>query len=93
MVPSGPFRPRLHLLALDVHMLQATPIKGAGTEELITEEGASLMDIMLPVWLCVPLCPLETTHDSDMWRDYLNLSTVVGDITEEHGGRGDPGAS
>uniref|UniRef100_A0A8C3FN42 Nanos C2HC-type zinc finger 2 n=1 Tax=Chrysemys picta bellii TaxID=8478 RepID=A0A8C3FN42_CHRPI len=40
---------------------------------------------MLPVWLSGPPSPPVTiAHDFNMWRDYLNLSKVLGEIIEEH---------
>ncbi|XP_067387969.1 nanos homolog 2 [Emydura macquarii macquarii] len=45
------------------------------------------MDVMLPVWLSVtPSPPAVTTHEFDMWRDYLKLSKVVGEIIEDRKG-------
>ncbi|KAG6923309.1 nanos C2HC-type zinc finger 2, partial [Chelydra serpentina] len=40
---------------------------------------------MLPAWLSVPPSPpVAIAHDFNMWRDYLNLSKVLGEIIEEH---------
>uniref|UniRef100_A0A8C3SP09 Nanos-type domain-containing protein n=1 Tax=Chelydra serpentina TaxID=8475 RepID=A0A8C3SP09_CHESE len=40
---------------------------------------------MLPAWLFGPPSPpVAIMHDFNMWRDYLNLSKVLGEIIEEH---------
>ncbi|CAM5172799.1 unnamed protein product [Eretmochelys imbricata] len=43
------------------------------------------MSTMLPDWLSgTPSPPVMIAHDFNMWRDYLNLSKVLGEIIEEH---------
>ncbi|CAM5173084.1 unnamed protein product [Eretmochelys imbricata] len=43
------------------------------------------MSTMLPDWLSgTPSPPVTIAHDFNMWRDYLNLSKVLGEIIEEH---------
>ncbi|XP_044845049.1 nanos homolog 2 [Mauremys mutica] len=39
---------------------------------------------MMPIWHSGPPSPPVTSaHDFNMWRDYLNLSKVLGEIIEE----------
>ncbi|XP_074874015.1 nanos homolog 2 [Carettochelys insculpta] len=58
----------------------AKPIKRARVEELFAEVGASPASTMLPG----PPSPSATlVQDFNMWRDYLNLSKVLGEIIEE----------